>query len=134
MVNVKLFCDQLSKDLEMGDNPIEEEGPGIFSLPIEENVAIKIGTFQEGFTLNCILAALPGNATNLLTEVMNANLYGFITRDNVLGLTNDGNQLTLSRTIDYNVSYERFNEVLQDFYNMTLFWRDMVLNNLNTVK
>lgn len=130
MVNLKAFCDQLSKELQM-ENAIEEEAPGIFTLPIEENVAIKIATTLEGFSLSSILNECPKeNADLFLTEVLNANLFGQITRNCVLGLTEDGNQVTLSRMIDYNIDYKGFNELLQDFYNVALFWREQAINNL----
>lgn len=134
MVNLRLYCDQLSKDLQM-EEFIKEEAPGLFSLPIEEDVSIKIGTLPEGFSLHCILCDCPKeNPEIFLTEAMNANLFGHITRNCVLGLTEDGNRLTLSRIIDYNIEYKGFSELLQDFYNIALFWREQAINNLKMVK
>lgn len=135
MVNLQQFCSQLSRDLNMGDDPIREEAPGIFILPIEENISIKMGTLSTGFSLHCILCDCPKeNSEIFLTEAMNANLFGRITRDCVLGLTDDGNRLTLSRAIDYNIDYKDFSELLQDFYNMALFWKDLAINNLKIEK
>lgn len=131
MINLRLFCDQLSKDLEMSEN-IKEEAPGIFSLPIEEDISIKIGTMPEGFSLFCLINELPKeNTENFLSEVMNANLFGYITRNSVLGLSEEGNRLTLSRTIDYNIDYKGFSDLLQDFYNIVLFWKEQCVSNLN---
>lgn len=131
MVNLRQFCNQLSKDLDMKDEPIMEESPGIFSLPIEEDVSIKIGLLSTGFSLHCILCDCPKeNPEIFLTEAMNANLFGHITRNCVLGLTDDGNRLTLSHAIDYNTDYKCFSELLQDFYNIALFWRELAINNL----
>ena len=65
---------------------------------------------------------------------MEANLFGRLTRHCALGLTPDGNRLTLSHVIDYNIDYKGFSEVLQDFYNMALFWKEQAINNLKSKK
>lgn len=132
MVNIKQFCDQLSKDLGIENDPIQEESPGIFSLPIEEDVAVKIQATPEGYSLNCILCECPkDNQDIFFAEIMNANLYGLNTRNHVLGLTDDGNRLTLSRAIDYNTDYKGFNDLLQDFCNIALFWREEAMKHAN---
>ncbi|MBS4166568.1 MULTISPECIES: type III secretion system chaperone [unclassified Neochlamydia] len=131
MVDLKQFCSQLSKDLGLDEDLLQEEAPGIFSLPIEEEVSIKLGTLAEGFSLQCILCDCPKeNPEAFLAEIMDANLFGQTTRNCVLGLTEDGNRLTLSRMIDYNLDYKSFNEFLQDFYNVALFWREQALHHL----
>lgn len=134
MVNIKQFCDLLSKDLGIENDAIKEESPGLFALQIEEDTVVKIQQMGEGFSFFCVLAECPKEEQEtFLTEIMNANLYGLVTRNHVLGLTEDGNQLTLSRCIDYNIDYKGFSELLQDFCNVALFWREQTLNNLKTV-
>jgi hypothetical protein len=135
MTNLRAFCNQLTKDLQFEEDAFKEETPGIFSLPIEENVSIKLESLTDGFSLRCILCDCPKeNPEPFLTEIMDANLYGHLTRNCILGLTEDGNQLTLSRSIDYNVDYKEFSEILQDFYNVALFWREQAINNLKLIK
>lgn len=134
MINLRQYCNQLSRDLQM-DEPIKEETPGIFDLPIEIDVSIKIEAIAEGFILSCILAECPKENLELfLTEVMDANLYGQTTRNCTLGLSEDGNRLTLAKTIDYNIDYKGFSEVLLDFYNVALFWREQAINNLKILR
>lgn len=134
MINLKLFCDQLSKDLQLEEGTLKEESPGLFILPIEEDVFIKMEALSQGLSLFCLLAECPKENPELfLTEIMNANLFGHITRNCVLGLTEDGNRLTLSRNIDYNIDYKVFSELLQDFYNVALFWREQANNHLKTL-
>ncbi len=129
MINLRQFCDLLSKDLQMEEEPIKEDAPGVFMLPIEEDVSIKIETLPAGFSLHCTLGNCPKeNIEAFFTEVMNANLFGQITRNCVLGLSDDGNRLTLSHSIDYNIDYKEFSELLQDFYNVALFWREQTIN------
>lgn len=133
MINLKLFCDQLAKELGL-EEAIQEETPGLFSLPIAEDVTIQMKSIPEGFTLHAALCNCPQeNPEFFLTEVMNANLFGHVTRNCVLGLSED-NRLTLSRAIDYNIDYKGFTELLQDFYNIALFWRDQGINNLKMIK
>lgn len=113
----------------MEEEPIREEAPGIFSLPIEEDVSIKIEALPTGFSLFCDTGNCPQENVELfLTEIMNANLFGQVTRNCVLGLNSDGNRLTVCRSIDYNIDYKEFSELLQDFYNTALFWREQALN------
>lgn len=130
MTNINLYCEQLSKDLEM-EEPIKEEAPGVFDLPIEEMVSIKINLENQGFSLFCQLADCPTeNIENFYTEILDSNLYGFVTRGNVLGINNQATHLTLSRQVYYDLTYEKFFDILQDFYNMAIFWRKLALNNL----
>lgn len=130
MINLRAFCDQLSKELQL-EEPIKEEASGIFSLPIEDEVSIKIEALPNGLSFYCILHECPKeNQERFFTEAMNANLFGDITRNCVLGLTEDGNRLTLSYIIHYNIDYKGFSELLQDFYNIALFWREQAINNL----
>lgn len=135
MVNIKFYCDQLAKDLEFGDNGFEEISAGVFELYIAENTSIKVNSLGEGFSLSSILADCPTELVeNFYKEVLHANLYGFITRNCNLGLSEDGTKLTLSRNINYPADYKEFSEILQDFYNIALLWRDLALNNLKVVK
>ncbi|MBN9377388.1 MAG: hypothetical protein BGO14_09845 [Chlamydiales bacterium 38-26] len=131
MIPLAQFCKQLSLDLGL-EEPLKEETPGVFNLAVEEDMIIKISTVGEGVSFYAFLCECPKENVELfLTDIMDANLYGYITRNAVLGLSEDGNQLTLSHTIDYNIDYKTFNELLQDFYNVAIFWREQTLNNLN---
>ncbi len=119
----------------MDADPIREEAPGIFVLPTEDNLSIKMEALSQGFSLHCILGNCPKeNLEVFFTELMNANLFGHMTRNCVLGLTEEGNQLTLSRAIDYNIEYKGFNEMLEDFYNICLFWKEQAVNNFLNLK
>lgn len=131
MINLAQFCKQLSLDLGLQE-PLPEESPGVFNLTVEEDIVIKISAAGEGVSFYAVLCECPKENVELfLTDIMDANLYGYVTRNTVLGLSEDGNQLTLSHNIDYNIDYKTFNELLQDFYNVALFWREQTLNNLN---
>jgi hypothetical protein len=130
MTNIKLYCEKLSKDLEM-EEPIVEEASGVFDLPIDEGVSIKINLENQGFNLFCQLADCPtDNVENFYTEILDSNLYGFVTRGSVLGINKQATHLTLSRQVYYDLTYEKFFDILQDFYNMAIFWRKLALNNL----
>ena len=130
MTNIKLYCEKLSKDLEM-EEPIVEEASGVFDLPIDEGVSIKINLENQGFNLFCQLADCPtDNVENFYTEILDSNLYGFVTRGSVLGINKQATHLTLSRQVYYDLTYEKFFDILQDFYNMANFWRKLALNNL----
>ena len=56
-----------------------------------------------------------------LLKVMEANLFGMGTRGGVIGLKEDGKQLTFSIEVDYTISYKDFVERLEDFINVMIF-------------
>lgn len=60
---------------------------------------------------------------------MLGNLFGQGTHKAVLGLTEDGNMLTLFKVVEYNIDYKQFRDALEDFINSVDFWREEALNH-----
>ncbi len=60
---------------------------------------------------------------------MDANLFGRGTRKNIIGLTEDGNMLTLSGDLRYNSPYREFKEKLEDFVSIIDYWRNEAVSH-----
>lgn len=128
MINLREVCKQLSLDLQL-DEPITEDPAGIFNVFIDVDFTIQIEFMEGGLSFFCILANCPKENVELfLTELMDANLYGQATRNCILGLTAEGDQLTLSQFNDGDLDYKSFGDRLQDFYNVALFWREQAMS------
>jgi hypothetical protein len=124
---LELFMKELAKELEL--KPIKSDRSGTFKIPVGEEITILISRTLDGFNLNCTVGSYPTrNDAGFLTEAMLANLMGQGTNGAVLGLSLDGSQVTLAKTIDYKIEYKDFKEILTGFINSVDFWREEMLN------
>lgn len=121
---------QLEKELELEAGILKTKNYRVYTFPIDEESNIEIRpTPQEGILFHCTLANCPqGNEEGFYRELLSANFFGIGTKGAILGLSEDGNQLTLSRLIEYNVEYKEFSDILEDFLNVADFWRQETLN------
>src|ERR1700733_7350477 len=111
------FMQQLSKDLEIEEN-LTTEVPNTYSLPLDENTRITISQTQQGISFICILGKEKKQQEEAFyTRLLLGNLFCQGTRGSGLGLSEDGNQLTLTHTLDYNVDYKEFRDTIEDFLN-----------------
>jgi hypothetical protein len=118
------YIAQLVKELEL-EGPLPNQVPGIYTFPLEENLNVLISNHPPGFALSCNIAPLPGRPTEeFLTRLMLGNLFGQGTKGAVLGINEDGSLLTLTQTIDYNVEYKEFRDILEDFTNSVDLWSE----------
>lgn len=120
---LETYIPQLIKELEL-EGSLATQVAGVYALPLEDNLSITITERPPGCTINCSLCPFPKkNEEACLTRLMLGNLFGQGTKGAVLGLNNEGNLLTLAQTIDYNITYKDFRDVLEDFINSVDFWR-----------
>jgi len=120
------YIDQLIKEIEL-EGSLATQVPGVFAFPLEENLSITITNRPPGFSLSCNLCAMPTKDLEVfLTRVMLGNLFGQGTKGAVLGISEDGNYLTLTQVIDYNAEYKEFRDILEDFMNAVDVWRSEV--------
>ncbi len=125
---------QLAKDLELDERDLKTEVPGVYAMPIEDNVNVIMRENPQGLFFTCTLCAMPKSGEEIFyAELLGANLFGQTTRGAVLGLSEDGNRLTLSQLIEYNIKYKEFNEKLEDFLNVADFWRTETINYNNAI-
>jgi len=123
------FIPHLIKDLELGDVSLGTGTPGVYSLPLEEGLKITMADSPNGFILKCAIAPYPKEREEIFaTQALLANLFGQGTKGAVLGMTTDGNTLTLTQEISYQVDYKEFMEILEDFINTVDMWYDETIN------
>lgn len=124
---LKKMMEQFAKELGIEES-FATEIPGIYLIPIDEGLNVYVTEIPQGFTIKCSIADCPKlNVGEYFTFIMGANLLGKETHGNVLGLNEDGEVLTLSRDVDYEVNYQEFSYILEDFFNQAEFWRDETL-------
>jgi hypothetical protein len=122
------FMKHFSKDMEL-EQPITSVVPGSYTIGLEEDLAVTIIEIPHGFSLDCTLCACPkGREEQFLTHALLGNLFGQGTKGAVLGLNLEGNEVKLTRTVDYHVEYKEFKDILEDFINSVDFWREEALN------
>lgn len=120
---LETFMQQFVEELEL-DESISKPDGGAYIIPLEEDLKVAITALPQGFFLTCNIIPCPTENKELfLTKVLHGNLFGQGTHHAVLGLSENGNLLTLSRVVDYNVDYKDFREMLEDFINVVDFWR-----------
>lgn len=119
------FMRQLSKELEL-DSPLEASVPGVYEYLVEEDLPVIISAIQpQGFSLSTIVGPYPKDKEDeFLTLMMAGNLFGLNTLGASLGLTADGNLMTLSRIISARIDYREFKEILEDFFHVLYCWRE----------
>lgn len=127
---IEPFIAKLIRDFELGEISLTTEVEGVYSLPLEEGLDIKITEIPGGVYFSCGVAPFPKtNGEIFTTQAMFGNLFGQGTRGAVLGLSLDGNTLTLTRAIDYNIEYKEFKEILEDFITAVDLWREEAMNH-----
>lgn len=124
MVNLNEFMKQLSYEMEL-EQPLTAQMSGVYTLPLDENLYIVISTGEEGLSLTSDICKCPTiKREEFLTEMMHANLFGQGTTDAILGLTKNGETITLSRHVKHDIDYKQFSEILEDFINTVDYWAD----------
>lgn len=124
------LIEKLIEDFELTNTTLASEVPGTYAFPLDEGLFIMISEIPNGFFLKCSLAPYPKVKEEAFsTQAMLGNLFGQGTSGATLGLTMDGNTLTLTQIVDYNVNYKEFKEILEDFINSVDFWREEALNH-----
>lgn len=124
---------ELSTEWELTE-PLPQEIPGVYKVPLDEGVSFSVTSLMEGsqtgLVLTSNLAAIPrGEEERLYTHALLGNLFGQGTKQAVLGLNESGSLLTLSRYIDYDVNFQEFREIIEDFINTIDFWREEILKH-----
>lgn len=123
------FIQKLVEDLELPSS-LATEVPGSYSFPLDEGLSILISEIPNGFCLKCSVAPFPKVKEEIFaTQAMLGNLFGQGTRGAVLGLSTDGNMLTLTEAVGYSIDYKEFREILEDFINAVDFWHEEALSH-----
>lgn len=126
---LETLIQQLGQELQM-EEFIISTSPGNYQLSFENNITVDLSTLEQSYILKSTIGPCPKqNLEAFFTKALEANLFGRGTRGASIGLSPDGNLLTLSLELDYNSGYRDFKEKLEDFVNVIDFWREEALKH-----
>lgn len=119
--------EDLSKEWDL-PNPLQQSAESEYTVALDEGLKFKIQSPSiDNYYFFCELGEIPSsNEEPLYTKALLGNLFGQGTNNNLLGLNENGTILTLSRLIDYHISFKDFKEVVEDFINTIDFWREEI--------
>lgn len=124
---LKKMMEQFATEMGVEDG-FGTDVPGVFMVPIDEGIHVYITEIPRGFSMKCSVIDCPKeNLAEYFTYIMSANLLGKETHGNALGLNEDGEVLVLTKDVDYDVNYQEFSYILEDFFNQVDFWREETL-------
>lgn len=120
------YIEQLIIDLEINEK-VTTEDKNKYIIPIDQNINVTIKNMQPGCSLSTKIAPIPEYpCQEILSQIMNGNLFGQGTGEAILGIDNAGKMLTLSQEIPYDIEYQEFTEYLEDFVNYAAFWQETI--------
>jgi hypothetical protein len=122
------LVEQLGSDLNMKEE-ISLLGPQQYHL-LFDNHTVEINQSEHSVLLKGNIEKCPkNNREQFLILVMEANLFGKGTRGAVIGLNEEGKELTLSLELNPHISYQAFKEKLEDFISVMDFWQKEALKH-----
>lgn len=117
---LKSLCDELTIDTPR----LNEQK--VYPLKIGGEL-LAVQDLDPGMGLQARICEIPNKKREELTiYLMRANLLGQGTGGSRIGLDQDGNFLTLSLGLPYELNYQIFKETIEDFVNYLIYWRDAV--------
>lgn len=123
-MNLENFMKQYAKDLET--ESFKTDVPGVYVISLDEDINITISENPGGFALFAEVAPYPTTTDEekFITDALTGNLYGKATGGAIFGVNENLTLLTLQRTVNYEISYKTFKEVVEDFITAIDFWRE----------
>ena len=115
---------ELIREVDLPKSIADERG-GVYRFPMDETTEVEIRDVPPGFVLFCKFAE---NVDKKLEEwyihVLSSGTFGKATSGAILGLTNDGKQLTLTFPFEYPFVYKEFRDHLEEFFNTIDYWKE----------
>lgn len=124
MAVLNKYIESLQRELELeGENMESKETPGTFDFPINDELSVNLSEDKEGITLDCTLCPCPKlRQEEFFTHALHGNLFYEGTLGATLGVDGRGTQLVLNQKIDYEVDYDQFKDILENFCNTAEQW------------
>lgn len=128
------FIKQFELELEV-EEPFNHPTPGSYVIALNQGFSITLAPLNQGFSLFCEFGSSPKeNEEAFYLQALTGNLFGKGTKGAVLGLNDQGNMLTISQVVDYNIEYKDFKEIVEDFITTIDFWRNALRNEKSAQK
>jgi len=126
------FLNTLVEELVL-DSPPQQEERGTFLLQLNAQTAITLQELDPGISFVSQIGACPAERREeLFMLLMKANLLGQGTGGAVIALDKEGNFLTLSRVLPYDMNYKTFRDALEDFANFLEYWKEELVRHTAT--
>lgn len=122
---LQTLLSKLAAELDI-ENEIQKPESEHYTVPL---AGTQIDMFQhsDNFLFKTNIETLPhSNLETLLRKTMEANLYGWGSRDTIAGLNANGTILTLTLALGNEINYRDFFEKLEDFISLADFWRSEI--------
>lgn len=117
------FMQQLIKELGITES-LATNVPGVYQFPFDEESTIFISEIPRGFELSCTICPCPEKGLEeFFTQALFADLFSQGTEGSTLGLDAEGAMVTLSRIVDYEIKYREFCDIIEDFMNTAIQWK-----------
>lgn len=111
-------------ELELPPSLAESRG-SVFQIPMDEETIVEVKELAPGLSFYCKVSPCPEKGREqFYMHMLYGNLLGQGTDGAALGLTEEGNYLTLSYVMGYPVEYAEFKDIVEDFFNAVDFWRE----------
>lgn len=109
---------QLEAQLEISAKT-SPQTPNIFTLSIDPELDVEFHKMEEGILIFSRLCSAPqANREDIFIHLSEMNLMGQGALGSIFGMTEDGKYIIMTHYIDYEVSYQQFYEILEDFVNL----------------
>ncbi len=117
---------QLSEDLHLPPQ-VPKDSNGNFQIKLSSDLIVSVKDLSPGFLLSSFLGLVPKQKKeDSLIYLMKANFLGQGTGEQIIGMDPDEKFLTLSRSISYEMNYQKFKETLEEFVNYLRYWKGEV--------
>lgn len=113
-----------------------KESNGYFQFPIQKDLIVSLRDLSPGIEITASLGPISTQKKEeLLIHLMKANFLGQGTGNQIIGMNVDEKFLTLSRSITYEINYQDFKEILEEFTNYLVYWKGEVkrMQNLQPI-
>lgn len=127
--NLNEFCEKYKLKVPKKDTDNN------FVLRFSKGITLHIKDLDPGFYVRSFLVKTPKiQKEEIFMKIMQANLLGDGTGKTVIGAEKNGNFLTLSMSIPYEISYKVFKEEIEDFINYLAYWKEEITKMVNIAK
>lgn len=121
---IEQLITQLAGDLHLPPPKSQDEFE-YFLLEISEKIRIFIKPMEAGFFITAPITSIPKQKEeDTLLYVANANFLRQGTGGYLIGIDNEEKFLTLCHTIPYEMNYKNFKELIEDFANYLVYWKE----------
>ena len=129
-IAIEQFLEKLAAELGRSDL-FEKKSEKHFFLPMDER-HIEIKKTENGFVMCADLGELPEEEVeSFCAHLLYANYLGQGTGSSAIGLGADGKTLALSMSITFDIDYQKFRELMEEFVNYTDYWKEEIERKKN---